>query len=618
MANSYLAGVFNVDTPNTTITALETLKGSDIAKTDNIYFYGGVADVMLILDKSFAVNQIIRGRTSAGAASAGSRGGIMVVNNGIMVQFQGNATNTSSGFNSNPTTPDESSLGEAIRHDGDYTTVFTRYGDTYLSTSRFTLEVRYGWLNVRKLVVRNTHTAVIVNLGTDATRTNGDHLFDQCDVMLASQSMILSHTVPLTVKIMVTRTIIRMQGVGGGSVSVVALSNATSVLGVGGMIDASDSYIVNGSTLNFFYPIATYATGNTYLGNCRMAYADIRQGVSISFYLDKTVVPVTAGTLITVTLSQDVAILMTGLTLKGVACTDRTVIDASHLTFAIPTLTDGIGDVVGSFTGYDDYPIYNGITAQAGASAPGAPVIGERYTLSTKVAINIQPPTGYEYIDIYRDAVLLEADIDDPTLYEDTTVSASTAYVYTAKGRNATGTGVASNELTLTTSASDVPIEERIIKGMKELTEGMLISNGYFFDWQTANTQDEAKIETYPAVVKIEGTTEENTDEDNSIDSLSYSNMMNVNIHCVGKLTTESTNPKDAIRLVINKMLVDLKKLFGTYYYINDEAETEMIFYKGYEYRDNPARDMFDPIQLITNWKIRYRQKRTNPLVNIL
>ena len=89
------------------------------------------------------------------------------------------------------------------------------------------------------------------------------------------------------------------------------------------------------------------------------------------FYLDKSVVSVTAGTLITVTLKHLAATLMTGLTLKGVACTDRTVTGANTLTFVTPNLEAGVGNIEGIITGYDNFVIYNGITATNDAPPPG-------------------------------------------------------------------------------------------------------------------------------------------------------------------------------------------------------------------------------------------------------
>lgn len=464
MANSYLAGVFNVDTPGTTITALETLKGSAIAETDFIYFYGGAEDVMLILDKSFIHKQIFRGRTSAGAASAGKRGGIMVINRGITIESLGDATNTNSGFNSNPITPDASSLGEAIRHDGDYSTVWTRKGDAYLSTSRFCLEVRYGWLNVKKLVVRNTHLAVVANLGTNATRTNSGHIFDQCDVTLAAGYALQIHTVSIAVKITASRTIVRQQGTGGTTLGIL-LGSATSVLEAGGEIDVSNSYLDGSVANNAFTPL-TIGAIPFYLGCMKVSFADNRQPYSIPFYIDKTVVPVTAGTLITVTLSQDLATLMTGLTLKGIACTDRTVTGANTLTFVAPTLTAGIGDVVGSFTGYDNFTITNGITAQAGTSAPGA------FTLSAsarqgEILLTWIPATKFDYYRIYQDNVLIKDNLTDAVTWLATGLTGGQLYDFYVIAKNDTGESQ-SNTVSIKPIADGVLPENTVIKELLE------------------------------------------------------------------------------------------------------------------------------------------------------
>jgi len=337
-----------------------------------------------------------------------------------------------------------------------------------------------------------------------------------------------------------------------------------------------------------------------------------------SFYLSANVGSVDGGTTITLTFPSGGASILTGVTFGGTAGTSLTTVDDNSATVVSPAKSAGTYDVVGAFTGYDSYTVKNGWTAQAGAAAPGDPIISEKYILANKISIDIIPPDGYKDIDVYRNDSLLAEAISTPTNYIDSSVYGSTSYTYYVKARNDTGTSNSSNILSITTLSSTLPIEERIVDGMKSLTEGMLISNGYFYDWSDANKQDQAKIETFPAVISIEGKTEDNTDQNNSVDTLSYSNDMNVEIKCVGKLDSESSNPKNSIRLIINQMLVDLKKLFGTYYYVNDEAETEMIYYVGYEYEDNPSRDVFDPIHLTTKWKVRYRQKRTNPLVNII
>jgi hypothetical protein len=82
------------------------------------------------------------------------------------------------------------------------------------------------------------------------------------------------------------------------------------------------------------------------------------------FYLDKSVVSVTAGTVLTITLKHLAATLITGLKINGIACTDLTATGASTATVATPTLTAGTFDVTISLTGYDDFVITKGMTAQ--------------------------------------------------------------------------------------------------------------------------------------------------------------------------------------------------------------------------------------------------------------
>lgn len=436
MGNSYSAPNFNVDTPGTTITALETLKGSAIAESDLIYFYGGATDEMLILDKSFICKQIIRGRTSAGAAIAGKRGGIMVINRGIMIESLGDATNTNSGFNSNPTSPDASSLGEAIRHDGDYSTVWTRKGDTYLSTSRFTFEIRYGWLNVRKLVVRNTHLAVISNLGTNATRTDNNHIFDQCDVTLAAGVVMFLHIVNISVKIIATRMIVRQQGAGGATLAIIQ-GSGVSPLVAGGEIDVSN-YVIEANALNNTFSPISFGAGVSYGGCCKASFADNRKSYTKSFHLDKTAISTSAGTLITVTLPDGGGNIMTGMTIDGVACTDRTILSDTSVTYLTPILTAGVKNVVGSFTNYDDNTLTNAITVQAGASAPGAFTISAKSwgTLQSKITIN--PSAGALRYYVYRDGVLIpDLIITDSYEYIDTTSAGE--HTYQVKAENVTG-----------------------------------------------------------------------------------------------------------------------------------------------------------------------------------
>lgn len=166
------------------------------------------------------------------------------------------------------------------------------------------------------------------------------------------------------------------------------------------------------------------------------------------FYLDKSVVSVTAGTVITVTLKHLAATLMTGLTLKGVACTDRTVTGTNTLTFVAPTLTAGIGDVVGSFTGYDDFTITNGITAQAGSASPEAFLANAVAWGVQSVKVGWGASAGAMTYRVFRDAVDVSGELRNVSTFIDSPVVAGT-YSYVVKAYNAVGT-TDSNTIALT------------------------------------------------------------------------------------------------------------------------------------------------------------------------
>lgn len=89
MANTYVAPNFNVDT-NTNIAGLETLKGSAIASTDNIYVFNGAT---LTVEKSFvALNLYINDNSAANAAT--KTGYIVSTTGGITIRLYTTTLNT--------------------------------------------------------------------------------------------------------------------------------------------------------------------------------------------------------------------------------------------------------------------------------------------------------------------------------------------------------------------------------------------------------------------------------------------------------------------------------------------------------------------------------------------
>lgn len=245
-----------------------------------------------------------------------------------------------------------------------------------------------------------------------------------------------------------------------------------------------------------------------------------------------------------------------------------------------------------------------------------APVISESYAFADSVKINIYPNKNWNTLEIYRDDVKI-ADATNFTYYIDTSVAADTEYVYTAKALNTTGGSATSNAITITTPLSDIPIEQRIYDGICEAINDMAAADGYLQDWSDlTNIRDEAQIDAYPAAVKVECKAEDNEDDNGGADYETYNNIMTVTIKTVDRLSSEPTNPIDAANVLTSRMLHDLKRLFGINYSINAGCDAEFIQYVGSEVEETVTKDVFQAVNLISTWKVRYRQRRTNPLIN--
>ena len=256
--------------------------------------------------------------------------------------------------------------------------------------------------------------------------------------------------------------------------------------------------------------------------SCLLLSRDITIGIPQSdvevrdFYLDKSVVPVTAGTVITVTLKHLAATLMTGLTLKGIACTDRTVTGANTLTFVAPALTAGIGNVVGSFTGYDDFPIYNGITAQVGASAPGTFTLSVLEWGANRARLSWTPSSGAESFGIYRNDTLIQT-ITTSFFYVDKPTAGTIEYY--VKATNGTGS-TDSNTVEIVIGLGG--IERRAWQYFKDTMQTDPDLLAYITTWKFNLTQqqfDESNCPVFVAYVDTEdpgeylGVPKQRTDE---------------------------------------------------------------------------------------------------------
>jgi len=148
---------------------------------------------------------------------------------------------------------------------------------------------------------------------------------------------------------------------------------------------------------------------------------------------------------------------------------------------------------------------------------------------------------------------------------------------------------------------------------MKALVQAMRITNGYNYDWGTANIEDAALATVFPSPLIYLVDVDNLDDVDSGAHSQSYHQMASFRIVVRGKVTTEPAIPKFAINPTHNDALDDLLKLFGTDYSINSSCD--VIFFRRMERDNQTSGDVFAASDLITLWDVYYQQDRLNPLI---
>ena len=199
--------------------------------------------------------------------------------------------------------------------------------------------------------------------------------------------------------------------------------------------------------------------------------------------------------------------------------------------------------------------------------------------------------------------------------FKDNSVAASTTYFYRITATNGDGDSSPSAEVQTKTTSDDLPIVDRAETDLASLVPGMLTANGFNFNWgQEFNRRDLAKVKTFPTILEMDWDPEEtNLDDEEGAHAEAYSNLVVMKLRGVGKVTGRPTNPKDAIRQVLNKMLDDLKQLFGENYQLNDDTGIYSIMYKNSIREDHGSGDIKKAYYLDTFWNVRYIQSRINP-----
>jgi len=250
---------------------------------------------------------------------------------------------------------------------------------------------------------------------------------------------------------------------------------------------------------------------------------------------------------------------------------------------------------------------------------PGAPTLTLTVKGTTKISVFIDFNPDTLDFEIKRAAVTggpYSSVVSGLTTlpFLNTALAVNTQFFYVGLARNASGDSAQSAEVTATTRASDDPIPVRIRNDMKELVQSMTIAGGFNFDWGTYNQKDLAKA-TFPCVKEaVTDPEEENVDDEEGVDAQVYQNERIFRLRVVNKISGGlADNPKDAIVDVNEKMLDDLKEIFGKNPNLKDDSGAHSIRFQGMQPVDHHSGDVEKPWHMDTFWKVRYFQDRLDP-----
>ncbi|MEA3346964.1 MAG: hypothetical protein U9Q21_02605 [Candidatus Auribacterota bacterium] len=155
------------------------------------------------------------------------------------------------------------------------------------------------------------------------------------------------------------------------------------------------------------------------------------------------------------------------------------------------------------------------------------------------------------------------------------------------------------------------PILTRIEQKMKAALEGISINDGYYFNHGTVGQRDQAKV-LYPAHYIDLLPEEENLDDPEGAHANAYINRDDWEITTMGKLQVKKAIPVEAIKIVLNRTLHDLKRVFGIDYHLGSSGCWK-IQYRGCRRIFHGSGDILHPCKLITRWSTYYHQNRIKP-----
>jgi len=200
----------------------------------------------------------------------------------------------------------------------------------------------------------------------------------------------------------------------------------------------------------------------------------------------------------------------------------------------------------------------------------------------------------------------------------------ATDYYYVAYARNGSGQSVAYSNILKVQTKSTKPKLTMIKDSIETWVLSMTTAGGYNYNWLSASQKDLAKA-TFPAAIFEFDPLETQDRAEFASDTNSYSNKVMVTLSAYTKMTAAEitlqgqtgvpSKSQDVYKLCMDKMLDDLKKLFGTNWYLSTNTGIELIDYVKSERKMTKASDIFRPGKLVSTWQVTYVQSRLNPTV---
>jgi hypothetical protein len=276
MANTWQAGsnTFDVDT-SVALSALETAVSHTMVSGDKICVYNGAT---LTWDVSRPCLLAILGDKYTGAASAGQKYGIISIDAGVTITWDGNATNTNSGIKSSPTTPGAESTGCRLIINGTSAShvTFTNAGDSLSTGQRWTLNFPYGYCTISYLDANYHYGQLFIALHGSSTRGASNSVINNVvasPIGIASNQVILIN-VPID-QLLDYRFNTFDMGSLTNNLHIISYTGTSTRLVSGGAIDASGC-IIKGTGDGQIGVFEIARTNSSIYCNDKIAFADIR------------------------------------------------------------------------------------------------------------------------------------------------------------------------------------------------------------------------------------------------------------------------------------------------------------------------------------------------------